>query len=285
MASETGVLDIPNDQIQYRSRLQPGRMFLVDFEEKRIIQPEEVADRLATSQPYGEWLENNRLTLDDFDTPQNVPQIDLETVNLRQMVFGYTQEDIRMLIGPMGVTAHQPQGSMGNDAPLAVLSDKPQNLFAYFKQDFAQVSNPPLDAIREHLVTQMAVPVGRRPNLFDETEGHARLLRIDHPLLRNAELAQIKQSTKLGIRTITISTLFSVREGVNGLRSALERIRREASEAIENGYTVIGSIRPRHRLRKHLHPVPPSHRRCPPPPHQKPDPQPSRHPSRIWRTP
>ncbi len=239
MASETGVLDIPNDQIQYRSRLQPGRMFLVDFEEKRIIEPEEVADRLASTQPYGEWLENNRLTLDDLDPPQNVPQVDLESVNLRQMVFGYTQEDIRMLIGPMGVTAHQPQGSMGNDAPLAVLSDKPQNLFAYFKQDFAQVSNPPLDAIREHLVTQVAVPVGRRPNLFDETEDHARLLRIDHPLLRNAELAQIKQSAKTGIRTITISTLFPVSEGVEGLRSALERIRHEASEAIENGYTVI----------------------------------------------
>ncbi len=239
MASETGVLDIPADEIRYRSRLRPGRMFLVDFEEKRIIEPEEVAEKLASNQPYGEWLANQRLTLDDLDPPQNVPQVDLETISMRQMVFGYTQEDMRMLIGPMGVTAHQPQGSMGNDAPLAVLSDKPQNLFAYFKQDFAQVSNPPLDAIREQLVTQMAVPVGRRPNLFDETEQHARLLRIDHPILRNAELAQIKQSTKTGVRTITISTLFPVADGVAGLKSALERIRREASEAIANGYTVL----------------------------------------------
>ncbi|CAI7998806.1 Glutamate synthase [NADH], amyloplastic [Geodia barretti] len=239
MASETGVLDIPADQIRYRSRLRPGRMFLVDFEEKRIIEPEEVADKLASSQPYGDWLSNQRLTLDDLDPPQNVPQVDLETISMRQMVFGYTQEDMRMLIGPMGVNAHQPQGSMGNDAPLAVLSDKPQNLFAYFKQDFAQVSNPPLDAIREQLVTQMAVPVGRRPNLFDETEDHARLLRIDHPILRNAELAQTKQSSKFGIRTITISTLFPVADGVDGLKTALERIRREASEAIENGYTVL----------------------------------------------
>ncbi len=239
MASETGVLDIPADRIRYRSRLRPGRMFLVDFEEKRIIEPEEVAEKLASNQPYGEWLSNQRLTLDDLDPPQNVPQVDLETISMRQMVFGYTQEDMRMLIGPMGVTAHQPQGSMGNDAPLAVLSDKPQNLFAYFKQDFAQVSNPPLDAIREQLVTQMAVPVGRRPNLFDETEQHARLLRIDHPILRNAELAQIKQSTKTGVRTITISTLFPVADGVAGLKSALERIRREASKAIANGYTVL----------------------------------------------
>ena len=239
MASETGVLDIPADQIRYRSRLRPGRMFLVDFEEKRIIEPEEVADNLSSGQPYGNWLENQRLTLEDFDPPQNVPGIDLETVSLRQMVFGYTQEDIRMLIAPMGVTAHQPQGSMGNDAPLAVLSDKPQNLFAYFKQDFAQVSNPPLDAIREELVTQMAVPVGRRPNLFDETEDHARLLRIDHPILRNAELAQIKQSSKPAVKTFTISTLFPVSQGADGLGNALQRIRDEASQAIQDGYTII----------------------------------------------
>ena len=239
MASETGVLDIPADQLRYRSRLRPGRMFLVDFEQKRIIEPEEVADNLASSQPYSEWLFNQRLTLEDLEPAINVPNIDLETVNLRQMVFGYSQEDMRMLIGPMGVTAHQPQGSMGNDAPLAALSDKPQNLFAYFKQDFAQVSNPPLDAIREELVTQMAVPIGRRPNLFDESEAHARLLRIDHPLLRNADLARIKESTKPGVRAVTISTLFPVAEGAQGLASALERIRNEASAAIENGFTVL----------------------------------------------
>ena len=239
MASETGVLDIPTDQIRYRSRLRPGRMFLVDFEQKRIIEPEEVADNLASSQPYGEWLSNQRLTLDDLEPATNVPNVDLETVNLRQMVFGYSQEDMRMLIGPMGVTAHQPQGSMGNDAPLAALSDKPQSLFAYFKQDFAQVSNPPLDAIREELVTQMAVPVGRRPNLFDETEEHAGLLRVDHPILRNADLARIKEPTNPSVRAITISTLFPVAEGAQGLKSALDRIRCEASKAIENGYTVL----------------------------------------------
>ena len=239
MASETGVLDIPADQILYRSRLRPGRMFLVDFEEKRIIEPEEVAGNLASAEPYGEWLANQRLAVDDLDPPRNVPNVDLETASLRQIVFGYSQEDLRMLIGPMGVTAHQPQGSMGNDAPLAVLSDKPQNLFAYFKQDFAQVSNPPLDAIREELVTQMAVPAGRRPNLFDETEGHARLLRIDHPILRNVDLARIKESTNPGVKAITISTLFPVSQGSKGLQSALERIRREASRAIEQGFTIL----------------------------------------------
>ncbi len=239
MASETGVLDIPVEKIRYRSRLRPGRMFLVDFDAQRIIEPEEVADNLASHQPYGDWLAKHRLTIEDLDQPQNVPNIDRETIALRQMVFGYSQEDLRMLIGPMGVTAHQPQGSMGNDAPLAVLSDKPQNLFAYFKQDFAQVSNPPLDAIREELVTQMAVPIGRRPNLFDETEEQARLLRVDHPIMRNAELAQIKESTRPGIKAITISTLFPVAEGAAGLESALERIRSQASSALEEGYTVL----------------------------------------------
>ena len=239
MASETGVLDIPAEQIRYRSRLRPGKMFLVDFEQKRIIEPEEVADGLASSQSYGEWLSTQRLTLEDLEPATNVPDVDLETVNLRQMVFGYSQEDIRMLIGPMGVTAHQPQGSMGNDAPLAALSDKPQSLFAYFKQDFAQVSNPPLDAIREELVTQMAVPVGRRPNLFDETEEHARLLRVDHPILRNAELAKIKEANTSSVRAITISTLFPVAQGTEGLKSALDRIRLEASDAIANGYSVL----------------------------------------------
>ncbi len=239
MASETGVLDIPANQIQYRSRLRPGRMFLVDFEEKRIIEPEEVADNLASAKPYGEWLKSQRLSVNDLDISGNTANIDLETVPLRQMVFGYSQEDLRMLIGPMGLTGYQPQGSMGNDAPLAVLSDKPQNLFAYFKQDFAQVSNPPLDAIREALVTQMAVPAGRRPNLFDETPKHARLLRIDHPILRNSELARIKASTKPGIKSFTISTLFRVADGSDGLKAALDRMRAEASDAIADGYTII----------------------------------------------
>ena len=239
MASETGVLDIPANEIRYRSRLRPGRMFLVDFEQKRIIEPEEVADKLASARPYGEWLSNQRLSVDDLPPAPNVPKVDVETASLRQIIFGYSQEDTRMLIGPMGVTAHQPQGSMGNDAPLAVLSDKPQNLFAYFKQDFAQVSNPPLDAIREELVTQMAVPAGRRPNLFDETEDHARLLRIDHPIMRNAELARVKASTESGIKTRTISTLFAIAKGAKGLESALERIRCEASEAIAHGYTIL----------------------------------------------
>ena len=155
------------------------------------------------------------------------------------MAFGYSREDLHMLISPMAITGHQPQGSMGDDAPLAVLSDRPQSLFSYFKQAFAQVSNPPLDAIREKLVTQFAVPAGRRLNIFETTPLHCRTLRIDHPILRNDDLAKIKASDKAGVKAKTISTCFKAATGSTGLNDALKRIRDEASQAIEDGYTLL----------------------------------------------
>ena len=158
----------------------------------------------------------------------------MENLINRQMAFGYSREDLHMLISPMAITGHQPQGSMGDDAPLAVLSDKPQSLFSYFKQAFAQVSNPPLDAIREKLVTQFAVPAGRRLNIFETTPLHCRTLRIDQPILRNSDLAKIKASDKPGVKAKTISTCFKAAEGAKGLNYALNRIRQEASEAIED---------------------------------------------------
>ena len=239
MASETGVLNVEPERVKYRSRLQPGRMFLVDFGEQRIVEPDEVMKRLADANPYSEWLEENRSTIETLPEAPTVPENDLESLVARQMAFGYTREDLNMLIRPMAITGHQPQGSMGNDAPLAVLSDKPQNMFAYFKQAFAQVSNPPLDAIREKLVTQRAVPAGRRPNIFETTPLHCQTLRIDHPVLRNAELAKIKASSVPGVKAKTISTLFPVSGGTEALDAALNRIRQEASEAIEDGFTLL----------------------------------------------
>lgn len=239
MASEAGVLNIDPDRIKYRSRLEPGRMFLIDFDEQRIVEPDEVIQRIASENPYGEWLEENRATIDSLPDATNVPETDIDTLVSRQMAFGYSREDLHMLIRPMAITGHQPQGSMGNDAPLAVLSDKPQNMFAYFKQAFAQVSNPPLDAIREKLITQRAVPAGRRPNIFETTAAHCRTIRIDHPVLRDAELAKIKASTVPGVKAKTISTLFPVNGGAKALDEALDRIRNQASQAIENGYTLL----------------------------------------------
>ena len=239
MASETGVLDIEPERIKYRSRLEPGRMFLIDFKQQRIVEPQEVIERIATQNPYGQWLQENRVTLDSLPATENVPEVNMENLINRQMAFGYSREDLHMLISPMAITGHQPQGSMGDDAPLAVLSDKPQSLFSYFKQAFAQVSNPPLDAIREKLVTQFAVPAGRRLNIFETTPLHCRTLRIDQPILRNCDLAKIKASDKPGVKAKTISTSFKAAEGAKGLNDALKRIRQEASKAIGDGYTLI----------------------------------------------
>ena len=239
MASETGVLDIEPEKIKYRSRLEPGRMFLIDFKEQRIVEPQEVIERIAKQNPYGQWLEENRVTLDSLPAAKNVPEANMKNLINRQMAFGYSREDLHMLISPMAITGHQPQGSMGDDAPLAVLSDRPQSLFSYFKQAFAQVSNPPLDAIREKLVTQFAVPAGRRLNIFETTPLHCRTLRIDHPILRNDDLAKIKASDKPGVKAKTISTCFKAATGSTGLNDALKRIRDEASQAIEDGYTLL----------------------------------------------
>ena len=239
MASETGVLDIEPEKIKYRSRLEPGRMFLIDFKEQRIVEPQEVIERIAKQNPYGQWLEENRVTLDSLPAAKNVPEANMKNLINRQMAFGYSREDLHMLISPMAITGHQPQGSMGDDAPLAVLSDRPQSLFSYFKQAFAQVSNPPLDAIREKLVTQFAVPAGRRLNIFETTPLHCRTLRIDHPILINDDLAKIKASDKPGVKAKTISTCFKAATGSTGLNDALKRIRDEASQAIEDGYTLL----------------------------------------------
>ena len=239
MASETGVLDIEPEKIKYRSRLEPGRMFLIDFKEQRIVEPQEVIERIAKQNPYGQWLEENRVTLDSLPAAKNVPEANMKNLINRQMAFGYSREDLHMLISPMAITGHQPQGSMGDDAPLAVLSDRPQSLFSYFKQAFAQVSNPPLDAIREKLVTQFAVPAGRRLNIFETTPLHCRTLRIDHPILRNDDLAKIQASDIPGVKAKTISTCFKAATGSTGLNDALKRIRDEASQAIEDGYTLL----------------------------------------------
>ena len=239
MASETGVLDIEPEKIKYRSRLEPGRMFLIDFKQQRIVEPQEVIERIAKQNPYGQWLEENRVTLDSLPAAKNVPKANMKNLIKRQMAFGYSREDLHMLISPMAITGHQPQGSMGDDAPLAVLSDRPQSLFSYFKQAFAQVSNPPLDAIREKLVTQFSIPAGRRLNIFETTPLHCRTLRIDHPILRNADLAKIKASDKPGVKAKTISTCFEADAGSTGLNDALKRIRYEASQAIEDGYTLL----------------------------------------------
>lgn len=241
MSSEAGVLEIEPERIAEKRRLQPGRMFLLDLEEGRIVSDDEIKDGLAARKPYGEWLQEERTVLDDIPEPthDSIPGVDLDTLVSRQQAFGYTQEDLRILMEPMGREAAEAIGSMGNDTPLAVLSDRPQPLFTYFKQLFAQVSNPPLDAIREELVTQMSLPVGKRGGLLQESPQHARLLRIDHTVLLNSDLEKIKQLNQPGLKTKVVSTLIPISDGPKGLRLALNRIRSEADQAVADGYTLI----------------------------------------------
>ena len=239
MASETGVLEVDPSRIGVRGRLHPGRMFLLDLDQGRIVDDDEIKDGLAARHPYGDWLKAKRVILDELPTPSEVPGVDFESLGARQQAFGYTQEDLNLLLEPMGVEGTEPTGSMGNDAALAVLSDRPQNLFSYFKQLFAQVSNPPLDYVREALVTQLAVPVGTRRNLFSETLEHARVLRIDHPILRNEEMATLKRLSLQGLSSRAISTIFPVAEGSAGLQKALDRIREESDAAVAAGCAII----------------------------------------------
>ena len=250
MASETGVLDIPAPQIKERGRLQPGRMFLVDLEEGRIIGDEELKHKLANRNPYGRWLKERKVSLEDLPEPRS-PQsassanggggglTDSDTLRQQQQAFGYTVEELRMLTTPMALHGAEAVGSMGNDAPLAVLSDQNQLLFSYFKQLFAQVTNPPLDAIREDLVTSLEAFIGREQNLFDETREHCHQLKLKSPIISSQELEKIRHIDRGDIRSITLSILFDAQGGSGALKASLDRLCAEASQAIEDGYCII----------------------------------------------
>ena len=238
MSSETGVIDVPPERIEYRSRLAPGRMFLIDFDEGRIIDDQEIKNNLSEKQPYGDWIKEKTTRLDQLNLIP--PKIKLEhSLLTNQQIFGYSQEDLRILMGPMAETSKEPVGSMGNDTPLPVLSDRPQNLFSFFKQLFAQVSNPPLDAIREELVTQLFIPLGPRENLLDESKDHCNILTVPNPILTNEEIGKIKMLDQKILKTKTINTLFKISKGADGLRRSLARIKTETINAIKEGYSII----------------------------------------------
>ncbi len=239
MASEAGVLEIPPEDVLFKARLEPGWMFLVDPSQGRIIGDDEIKKELSTGQAYGEWLAENKVTLDQLPDPPAVHATDSDTLIRRQKIFRYTLEDLRMIMEPMAATGAEPVGSMGNDAPLAVLSDKPQLVFNYFKQLFAQVTNPPLDAIREELVTSTESFIGSEGNLFDETPTHCRQLKLREPIITNRELEKIRNIDVGNIRSVTLGTLFDVNEGEGALEDALNELRRQASKAVEDGYAIV----------------------------------------------
>jgi len=239
MASEVGVLDISPDNVLHKDRLQPGRMFLVDTENGRIVGDEEIKDGMAARKPYRKWLDENLVKLGTLPQPDNVPPYDADSLLTRQQVHGYTIEDLRMLMAPMAINAQEAVGSMGSDTPLAVLSDRPHLLFNYFKQLFAQVTNPPIDPIREDLVMSLKATIGSEQNLFDETPRHCHQLELENPVINTVELQKIKGVSAGTIRTVTLPALFKIADGGDGLRAALDELCRQASVAIEQGYGII----------------------------------------------
>jgi glutamate synthase (NADPH/NADH) large chain len=240
MASEVGVLDVAPDNVLHKDRLQPGRMFLVDTENGRIVGDEEIKESMAARQPYRTWLHDNLVQLSTLPEPQTQPlPYDADSLLSRQQVHGYTLEDLRMLMAPMAINAQEAVGSMGNDTPLAVLSARPQLLFNYFKQLFAQVTNPPIDPIREDLVMSVQTTIGAEQNLFDETPLHCHQLEVENPILGNADLQKIKDVAVGRIRAVTLPALFPIAAGGDGLRAALDELCRQASVAIANGYSIL----------------------------------------------
>ena len=240
LASEAGVLPIPDEKIVRKWRLQPGKMLLIDLEEGRIIEDEEVKASIAGKHPYDEWLHEMQFKLTDLADPEQDPDAaPLQNTNVslldRQQAFGYTQEDVQFFLEPMAQLGDDPIGSMGTDTPIAVLSRKPKLLYNYFKQNFAQVTNPPIDPIREELVMSLVSMIGPRPNLLGLAAGTHKRLEVSQPVLTNADLDKIRSISELvdgAFRTATIDITWDASEGAAGLKAAIERIRLEATEHV-----------------------------------------------------
>jgi glutamate synthase domain-containing protein 2/glutamate synthase domain-containing protein 1/glutamate synthase domain-containing protein 3 len=241
LGSETGVLEIDPANIVRRGRLQPGRMFLVDTQQGRIVDDEEIKAQLGFRKPYGEWLQQNLIDLSALAQPAGDARLALSENALaaRQRLFGYSMEDLKITLAPMGRSGVEPTGSMGNDAPLAVLSNRPRMFFDYFHQLFAQVTNPPLDAIREELVTSLYSYLGKQGNLLSETPELCRLLRVKQPLITESELIKIRDTKNEVIRSVTLPILFAADGTREALRTALDRLCGEAEEAVAKGKTFL----------------------------------------------
>jgi glutamate synthase domain-containing protein 2/glutamate synthase domain-containing protein 1/glutamate synthase domain-containing protein 3 len=242
MASEVGVLDIPPEMVKSKGRLQPGRMFLIDLAQGRIIDDEELKQGMAEEQPYAEWLAQNLVDLEDLPDVPSPHEPDHDTVLKRQHAFGYTVEDLRILMAPMASDGTEAIGSMGNDSALAVLSDRPQLLYNYFKQLFAQVTNPPVDCIREECIMSMATTIGREYNLLEPTPQTARQIHLKSPILLNHELDKLRQlegTTSGRFKSVTLPILFNPKEGAAGLERELNALCKQASSVIATGHEYI----------------------------------------------
>jgi glutamate synthase domain-containing protein 2/glutamate synthase domain-containing protein 1/glutamate synthase domain-containing protein 3 len=239
MASEAGVLDIAPEDVKSKGRLQPGKMFLVDTVEGRIVSDKEIKEKLASRQPYADWVKDNQITIDQLPEPSRMHYPDAETLLRRQRAFGYSDEDLRMILGPMAAKGEEPVGSMGTDTPLACLSDKPQSLFNYFKQLFAQVTNPPIDPIREEMVMSLISYIGSERNILDEAPDNCHMLKLAHPLLSNRELEKLRRVSNRDLLATTLPALFRASDGEAGLKRALDELCQRASLAVKAGYSLM----------------------------------------------
>ncbi len=241
LASEAGVIDFPPEKIRQKGRLQPGKMFLVDTGEGRIITDQEIKSKIARQKPYRRWLEENRIELRGLFEMPRTEQAEPEQMYASMRAFGYTAEELKMIIAPMAQNGQEPVGSMGNDAALAVLSDKPRLLFDYFKQLFAQVTNPPIDALREGLVMSLMSYTGKRCNVLEETPQHCRQLKLPHPILANEDMVRLRNVKQNGFKTATLPILFDAHSNnpaVN-LERSLDKLLASAVHEIENGAAML----------------------------------------------
>ena len=254
MSSETGVLDIKPENVAHHGRLEPGKMFLVDMNAGRIINDEEIKQKIVSEKPYRKWLNKNLLPLSDVPyTGNKTPK---EEINLvaRQKIFGYTIEEINTIITPMATGGKEAIGSMGNDTPLAVLSDEPQLLFNYFKQLFAQVTNPPLDGIREEIVTDFSLAIGGDRNIFDISDLQCKKLKIQNPVISNADIDKLKSIDHPDFKSVSISTLYDITKGLNGIEAALKDMVKQAYKAVSEGCNIV--ILSDRNVNEHFAPIP-----------------------------
>ena len=251
LASETGVADIDPAKVVRKGRLQPGKMFLVDTVGGRLIDDDEIKSEIAALEPWGEWLEENRINLSDLPEREHIAHT-ASSVNRRQRTFGYTEEELKIMIAPMARAGAEPLGAMGSDTPIAAISDRPRLLFDYFVQQFAQVTNPPLDSIREEVVTSLSTGIGPELNLLDATPAHAQQVILDFPVLTNDELAKIKHIDEVpGLgHAFIVRGLYRVEQGEDGLATRIREIFEEVDEAIANGakYLVLSDRDSNHDL-------------------------------------
>jgi glutamate synthase domain-containing protein 2/glutamate synthase domain-containing protein 1/glutamate synthase domain-containing protein 3 len=238
LSSEAGVLEIEPERIAYKGKLQPGKMFIIDLNKKRIVDDDEVKGEIVTKKPYRKWVAENMIKLTHLPDPEFIHNADFDSILMRQKIFGYTKEDLFTVMAPMAVKGEEAVGSMGTDAALAVLSECPQLLFRYFKQLFAQVTNPPIDPIREELVMELTTYIGPEQNLLDETPKHAHRLELAHPLLSNSQLEKIRNIARGQFNSITISILFNPHVSHN-MRECLDQICADAVEAVKNGVSLM----------------------------------------------